>query len=88
MNNIHSAVDLMPQYIGSLTPNNGSIKWRGACFFDTEARIEFMGHGDRDQGGGVIYLSVCFLTAVCLYVDYVFVCTYRYIVKFSGELLG
>ncbi|CAA2968833.1 Hypothetical predicted protein [Olea europaea subsp. europaea] len=77
MNNIHSAVDLMPQYIGSLTPNNGSIKWRGACFFDTEAKIEFMGHGDRDQGGGVIYLSTAAAHSWTCMDLYVFATPYR-----------
>ncbi|KAL3654142.1 hypothetical protein CASFOL_003823 [Castilleja foliolosa] len=56
LNNIHSAVDLLPQYIGSLAPNNGTIKWKGACFFDNEAKIEFAGAGDRGIGGGVIHL--------------------------------
>ncbi|KAK6160133.1 hypothetical protein DH2020_003514 [Rehmannia glutinosa] len=50
LNNIHSAVDLLPQYIGSLAPNNGTIKWNGACFFDNEAKIEFTGAGDRGIG--------------------------------------
>ncbi|KAK6160115.1 hypothetical protein DH2020_003496 [Rehmannia glutinosa] len=49
LNNIHSAVDLLPQYIGSLAPNNGTIKWKGACFFDNEAKIEFTGAGDRES---------------------------------------
>lgn len=59
LNNIHSAVDLLPQYIGSLTPNNGSINWKGACFFDNEAKIDFTDSGDRGIGGGLIHLTVC-----------------------------
>ncbi|KAL3840995.1 hypothetical protein ACJIZ3_025586 [Penstemon smallii] len=57
LNNIHSAVDLLPQYIGSLSPNNGTINWKGACFYDNEAKIEFTGDGDRGIGGGIIRLT-------------------------------
>lgn len=60
LNNIHSAVDLLPSYIGSLAPHNGSIDWKGACFLDNSARVELTAAGDRGIGGAVIYLSVCF----------------------------
>uniref|UniRef100_M1C2C0 Uncharacterized protein n=1 Tax=Solanum tuberosum TaxID=4113 RepID=M1C2C0_SOLTU len=59
LNTMHSPVDLMPTYIGSLAPNNGSISWKGACFFENEARVEFTGPGDRGIGGATIHLSVC-----------------------------
>lgn len=59
LNNIHSAVDLLPQYIGSLAPENGTINWNGSCFFDNQARIQLTATGDRGIGGAVIHLSVC-----------------------------
>lgn len=59
LNTLHSPVDLLPTYIGSLAPNNGSISWKGACFFQNEARVEFTGRDDRGIGGATIYLSVC-----------------------------
>lgn len=63
LNNFHSAVDLLPYFVGSVSPNNGSIEWKGACFLGNEARLELTG-GDRDEpnlGGGVLYLKVLFL---------------------------
>lgn len=59
LNNLHSAVDLLPSFVGSVTPNNGSVEWKGACFDGNEARLEFIS-GDRsdDLGGGVLYLTV------------------------------
>lgn len=62
LNNFHSAVDLLPYYVGSVTPNNGSIEWKGACFYGNEARLEFT-QGDREPalGGGVLYLKVTLL---------------------------
>ncbi|CAN1852691.1 hypothetical protein LINPERHAP1_LOCUS40719 [Linum perenne] len=59
LNNLHSAVDLMPYYVGSVTPDNGTIQWKGTCFHENEARINFT-QGDRDEpglGGGVLYLK-------------------------------
>ncbi|THG12536.1 hypothetical protein TEA_000015 [Camellia sinensis var. sinensis] len=57
LNNLHSAVDLLPSFVGSVSPTNGSIEWKGACFFDNEARLEFTG-GDRGLGGGILHLKV------------------------------
>lgn len=61
LNNFHSAVDLLPYFVGSVTPDNASIEWKGACFFENTAKLEFTA-GDRnetDLGGGVLYLKVC-----------------------------
>lgn len=60
LNNFHSAVDLLPSFVGSVSPNNGSIQWKGACFYDNQAKLEFTA-GDRDDsdlGGGILYLKV------------------------------
>lgn len=56
LSSLHSAIDLLPTYIGSLAPNNGSISWKGACFYENEARVEFTGPGDRGIGGATIHL--------------------------------
>jgi hypothetical protein len=61
LNNFHSAVDLLPAFVGSVSPYNGTAEWKGACFYGNEARLEFT-EGDRDEpeglGGGVLYLKV------------------------------
>ena len=62
LNNLHSAVDLLPYFVGSVSPENGTVEWKGACFSGNEARLELTG-GDRDEpsvGGGVLYLKVIF----------------------------
>ncbi|KAI8030869.1 hypothetical protein LOK49_LG01G00673 [Camellia lanceoleosa] len=67
LNNLHSAVDLLPSFVGSVSLTNGSIEWKGACFFDNEARLEFTG-GDRGLGGGVLHLKVrSFITCIHVY---------------------
>lgn len=57
LNNLHTAVDLLPSYVGSVTPSNGTIEWKGACFFTNEAQINLT-EGDRGLGGGVLRLKV------------------------------
>jgi len=63
LNNLHSAVDLLPYFVGSLTPSNASIKWKGACFFDNTANIQLT----PALEGAVIYLKVTFNHSTFLY---------------------
>ncbi|KAH7515785.1 uncharacterized protein LOC107435277 isoform X2 [Ziziphus jujuba] len=79
LNNLHSAVDLLPSFVGSVTPNNGSIEWKGACFFGNEARLEFT-EGDRKEpglGGGVLYLKTSEAHSWTCMDLYVFATPYR-----------
>ncbi|GAU26380.1 hypothetical protein TSUD_221080 [Trifolium subterraneum] len=61
LNSFHSAVDLLPSFVGSVTPYNGSIEWKGACFFDNQAKLEFTHGGDNnndsDLGGAILHLK-------------------------------
>jgi hypothetical protein len=59
MNTVHSAVDLLPSYVGSLIPGNNTIKWQGTCFLKNLARLELT-EGDREEGlgGGILRLKV------------------------------
>lgn len=58
MNTFGSAVDLLPSFVGTISPHNGSIGWKGACFYGNDARMDFTHGDDRGLGGGVIYLKV------------------------------
>ncbi|ESR51741.1 zinc finger MYND domain-containing protein [Citrus sinensis] len=78
LNNFHSAVDLLPYYVGSVTPNNGSIEWKGACFYGNEARLEFT-EGDLEPalGGGILYLKTSDAHSWTCMDLYVFATPYR-----------
>lgn len=73
LNNLHSAVDLMPSYVGSVTPqNNESIQWKGTCFFENSARLEFT-ENDDDKGGiggGLLHLKVLFSNSFCFIIQF------------------
>lgn len=58
MNTFHSAVDLLPAFVGSVVPEGHSLTWKGACFFENEARLGFTESDPKnDLGGGVLYVK-------------------------------
>lgn len=80
LNNLHSAVDLLPYFVGSLTPSNASIKWKGACFYDNTAKIEL---SPASQGAVlfvkvIIYPNFQSLSAFCFYLSFwiIFFCNF------------
>lgn len=58
MDSFGKAMDLLPSFVGTISPYNGSVQWKGACFSGNEARMEFTKGDDRGLGGGIIYLKV------------------------------
>ncbi|URE47228.1 hypothetical protein MUK42_23796 [Musa troglodytarum] len=63
MNNLHSAVDLLPSFVGSVVPDAGTVGWKGACFFENEARLELTEHvsgggNESSLNGGILHLKV------------------------------
>ncbi|TXG56378.1 hypothetical protein EZV62_017691 [Acer yangbiense] len=79
LNNFHSAVDLLPYYVGSVSPNNGSIEWKGACFYGNQARLDVT-EGDREDpglGGGVLHLTTSEAHSWTCMDLYVFATPYR-----------
>ncbi|GMY26146.1 zinc finger mynd domain-containing protein 15 [Fagus crenata] len=79
LNNFHSADDLLPSLVGSVSPNNGSVEWKGACFYGNEAHLEFT-DSDRDEpalGGGVLYLKTSAAHSWTCMDLYVFATPYR-----------
>ncbi|CAN6852172.1 hypothetical protein Bca4012_049882 [Brassica carinata] len=80
LNSFHSAVDLLPVFIGSLTPNNNaSLEWKGACFRGNEARLDIT-PSDRDEpglGGGLLHLKTSEAHSLTCMDLYVFATPYR-----------
>ncbi|XP_027360124.1 uncharacterized protein LOC113868598 [Abrus precatorius] len=79
LNNFHSAVDLLPSFVGSVTPTNGTIQWKGACFYDNEAKLEFTASGTDGAGlgGAILYLKTAAAHSWTCMDLYVFATPYR-----------
>ncbi|GMH01666.1 hypothetical protein Nepgr_003505 [Nepenthes gracilis] len=77
LNNIHSAVDLLPSFVGSIAPNNGSTQWEGACFKSNNAWLELTDGDDKGLAGGVLYLTTSMAHSWTCMDLYVFATPYR-----------
>ncbi|RDX90669.1 hypothetical protein CR513_27439 [Mucuna pruriens] len=77
LNNFHTAVDLLPSFVGSVTPTNGSVQWTGACFSDNEAALQFTGPADSALAGAVLSLKTAAAHSWACMDLYVFATPYR-----------
>ncbi|XP_043724943.1 uncharacterized protein LOC122671655 [Telopea speciosissima] len=79
LNNLHSAVDLLPFFVGSVSPNNGSIEWTGSCFHGNDARFDLTNgeNGEQGLGGGILYLKTSEAHSWTCMDLYVFATPYR-----------
>ena len=48
----HSAVDLLPSFVGAVAPGGAPAAWRGACFAENEAVLSLTPGAGRSGAGG------------------------------------
>ncbi|ERN18364.1 hypothetical protein AMTRI_Chr10g4930 [Amborella trichopoda] len=77
LNTLHSAVDLLPYYVGSVTPQGEKVEWKGACFYGNEAHLKFTDSEKDELGGGVIYVKTAEAHSWTCMDLYVFATPYR-----------
>lgn len=70
LNNLHSAVDLLPSFVGTVTPDNGTVRWKGACFEENDAKLVFTDAADGGLGGGVLHLTVGLISIIASIVGF------------------
>lgn len=58
LNSLHSAVDLLPAFVGAASSPNDSLEWKGACFYKNTAWMEFHNKSGSEFGGGTLHLKV------------------------------
>ncbi|XP_047971053.1 uncharacterized protein LOC125214188 [Salvia hispanica] len=59
LNALNSAADLMPSFVGAATSANASdLQWKGACFYDSTAWLEFHNRNNTRFGGGTLHLKL------------------------------
>ncbi|KAK8956056.1 hypothetical protein KSP40_PGU018808 [Platanthera guangdongensis] len=78
LNSLHSAVDLLPAFVGSVVPEGDSVVWKGSCFLENEARLELTeSNRETGLGGGVLYLKTSAPHSWACMDLYVFATPYR-----------
>ncbi|KAF2288748.1 hypothetical protein GH714_012222 [Hevea brasiliensis] len=58
LNYLNSAVDLLPTFVGAASSPNGTVEWKGACFYENEAWMEFHNKTGSEFGGGTLHIKV------------------------------
>ncbi|KAI3948806.1 hypothetical protein MKX01_022220 [Papaver californicum] len=57
LNSLHSAVDLLPTFVGAASSSNDTLQWKGACFYKTNAWMEFHNKTGSQFGGGTLHIQ-------------------------------
>ncbi|KAJ3687363.1 hypothetical protein LUZ61_016527 [Rhynchospora tenuis] len=58
LKSLNSAVDLLPSFVGSVASAENKIQWKGACFYENEAWLEFHNESQSKYGGGKLHIKV------------------------------
>ncbi|XVE50604.1 hypothetical protein DITRI_Ditri01bG0176700 [Diplodiscus trichospermus] len=58
LNSLNSAVDLLPSFVGSVSSPNHIVNWKGACFYENTAWMEFHNKTGSEFGGGTLHIKV------------------------------
>ncbi|KAK4258312.1 hypothetical protein QN277_007771 [Acacia crassicarpa] len=77
LNSFNSAVDLLPTFVGVASSPNDSMEWKGACFYNNTAWLEFHNKTGSQFGGGTLHLKVSNAHSWTCMDIYVFATPYR-----------
>ncbi|KAF5461087.1 hypothetical protein F2P56_020910 [Juglans regia] len=77
LNSLHSAVDLLPSFVGAASSPNDTLEWKGACFFKNRAWMEFHNKTSSEFGGGTLHIKVSNAHSWTCMDLYVFATPYR-----------
>ncbi|XP_024018597.1 uncharacterized protein LOC21400803 [Morus notabilis] len=59
LNYLHSAVDILPSFVGAASSSpNHTLRWKGACFYENTAWLEFHNNSGSEFGGGTLHIKV------------------------------
>ncbi|KAK1283422.1 hypothetical protein QJS10_CPB21g00918 [Acorus calamus] len=77
LNTLNSAVDLLPSFVGAVSSPNSSVEWKGACFYENKAWMEFHNKTGSRYGGGTLHLKASNAHSWTCMDLYVFATPYR-----------
>jgi hypothetical protein len=58
INSLYSPVDLLPTFVGAASSPNDTLEWKGACFYENRAWMEFHNKSGTEFGGGTLHIKV------------------------------
>ncbi|KAK4275486.1 hypothetical protein QN277_018559 [Acacia crassicarpa] len=60
IDSLHSAVNLLPSFVGSVSYPDDALEWKGLCFYENMAWMEFHNNSGTEFGGGTLHIKVGF----------------------------
>lgn len=69
---LKTADDLLPAFVGAAVEGNKSLNWKGACFYENNAWMEFHNKTGSEFGGGTLHLKVLICFVFFLLLSFVF----------------
>lgn len=68
LNCLRSPADLLPSFVGSANDSNDAyLEWKGACFYENRAWIEFHNKSGSEFGSGTLHIKVRNLGGMDIY---------------------
>ncbi|XP_020208771.1 uncharacterized protein LOC109793713 [Cajanus cajan] len=58
LNRLHSAVDLLPVFVGAASSPDDNLQWKGACFYENKAWMVLHNKSGTEFGGGTLHIKV------------------------------
>ncbi|CAM6013475.1 unnamed protein product [Sphagnum balticum] len=78
LNSLNNAVDLLPKFVGAVASEKDNITWKGTCFFENEAYIEYTEPKEEGkQGGAILHIKTSNAHSWTCLDLYVFATPYR-----------
>ncbi|PIA27481.1 hypothetical protein AQUCO_07700034v1 [Aquilegia coerulea] len=77
LNSLNSPINLLPTFVGSASFVNTSLGWKGACFYNTSAWMEFHNNSGTQFGGGTLHIKTANAHSWTCMDLYIFATPYR-----------
>ncbi|OAY77520.1 hypothetical protein ACMD2_21617 [Ananas comosus] len=58
LGSLRSAIDLLPAFVGAASSPGDSVEWKGACFYENRAWLEYHNESGSPFGGGTLHIKV------------------------------
>ncbi|KAE9456554.1 hypothetical protein C3L33_11590, partial [Rhododendron williamsianum] len=60
-----SPIDILPTFVGNVSSPDNTLEWKGTCFQDNSAWMEFHNKSGSQFGGGTLHLKTYWTFEVC-----------------------
>ncbi|XP_020086548.1 uncharacterized protein LOC109708970 isoform X2 [Ananas comosus] len=77
LGSLRSAIDLLPAFVGAASSPGDSVEWKGACFYENRAWLEYHNESGSPFGGGTLHIKTSNAHSWTCMDLYVFATPYR-----------